>query len=71
MITDTNGTPLTKVIFDSFEEAEKQSKGFMSKTEIVILYLTNKRRNHRIPIGQKFKRENFKWQGKDPTGVFL
>ncbi len=39
MITDTNGTPLTKVIFDSFEEAEKQSKGFMSKTEIVILYL--------------------------------
>ena len=39
MITHKNGIPITVVLFNSWEEAFKQSKGFLSKTEITILYI--------------------------------
>lgn len=39
MITHKNGIPITKVLFNSFEEALKQSEAFLSKTEITILYI--------------------------------
>lgn len=39
MITHKKGIPITKVLFNSFEEALEQSKTFLSKTEITILYI--------------------------------